>query len=79
MNLNIKVFKFPIFEKDFGKIEKKNIICVNMFCYENELAYPIYVSDQKCENCRDLLLITNENVSHYAYIKDFEKFMCNVQ
>ena len=77
MNLNIKVFKFPIFEKDFGKIEKKNIICVNMFCYENELAYPIYVSDQKFEHCRDSLLIANENVSHCAYIKDFKKFMCN--
>ena len=25
----------------------------------------------------DLLLITDENKSRYAYIKDFNKFMCN--
>ena len=41
--LEYKGIKFSISEKDFGKIEKKNIICVNMFCYENELTYPIYV------------------------------------
>ena len=25
----------------------------------------------------DLLLISNENKSHYVYIKDFNRFMCN--
>ena len=25
----------------------------------------------------DLLLITDDNKSHYVYIKDFNKFMCN--
>ena len=25
----------------------------------------------------DLLLITDENKSHYVYIKDFNRFMCN--
>ena len=25
----------------------------------------------------DLLLISNENKSHYVYIKDLNKFMCN--
>ena len=25
----------------------------------------------------DLLLIPNENKSHYVYIKDFNRFMCN--
>ena len=36
-----------------------------MFCYENKLTFPIYVSDQKFENSTDLLLVTNENKSHY--------------
>ena len=40
-----------------------------MFCYENQLSFPIYVSDQKLENSF-LLLETNENKSHYMYIKD---------
>ena len=39
------------------------------------MPFPIYISDQKLENSMDLLLIINENKSHYVYIKDFDKFM----
>ena len=46
-----------------------------MFCYENEMVFPIYVSDQKFENSMDLLLLINDNKSHYVYIKDFNTFM----
>ena len=46
-----------------------------MFCYENGLTYPIYVSDNKFSDRMDLLLIFNENKSHYVYIKDFNRFM----
>ena len=31
--------------KDFSKIEKKNDICINLFCYENSLVYPLHMSD----------------------------------
>ena len=44
---------------DFSKIEKKNNICINVFCHENKLTFPIYLSDQKFENLMDLLLITD--------------------
>ena len=37
-----------------------------MFCYENEMIFPIYVSDQKLENFMDLLLLINDNKSHYV-------------
>ena len=46
-----------------------------MFGYENELVFPIYVSDQKFENCMDLLLLINDDKSHNVYIKDFNAFM----
>ena len=39
--------------------------------------YPVYVSDQKFLDSMDLLLITDENKSHYVYIKNFKRFMCN--
>ena len=29
------------------------------------------------KDCMDLLLISNENKSHYLYIKDFNRFVCN--
>ena len=48
-----------------------------VFSYENNLTYPVYISDQKFENCMDLWLISNENKSHYVSIKDFNRFMCN--
>ena len=67
--------EFLVGEKDFSKIEKKNNICINEFCYENKLTFPIYVSDQKFENSMDLLLVIYENKSHYVYIKDFNRFM----
>ena len=46
-----------------------------MYCYENKLTFPIYVSNQKFENSMQLLLVTNEDKSHYVYIKDFDRFM----
>ena len=67
--------EFPVQEKDFSKIEVKNNICINVFGYEDELVFPIYVSDQKFEDSMDLLLLTDDDRSRYVYIKDFDRFM----
>ena len=53
----------------------KNNICINVFGYENGLVFPIYVSDQKCKDSIDLLLLIDDDKSHYVYIKDFNRFM----
>ena len=76
-NLDYEGIKFPVSKKDDCKIERQNNICINVFCYESGLTYPIYVSNQKFKDCMDLLLISNQNKSHYLYIKDFNRFMCN--
>ena len=62
-------------EKDFSKIKVKNNICINVFGYENELFFPIYVSDQKFEDSMDLLLLIDDDKSHYVYIKDLDRYM----
>ena len=62
-------------EKDFNKIEVKNNICISVFGYENELVFPIYVSDQKCKDLMDLLLLVDDDKSHHVCIKDFDRFM----
>ena len=67
--------EFPVQEKDFSKIEVKNNICINVFGYENGLVFPIYVSDQKFEDSMDLLVLNDDDKSHYVYIKDFDRFM----
>ena len=46
-----------------------------MFGYENELVFPIYVSDQKFKDSMDLLLLIDDGKSHYVYIKDLNRFM----
>ena len=58
-------------EKDFSKIEVQNNICINVFGYENELVYPIFISKQKFEDSMDLLLLYEDDKSHYVYTKDF--------
>ena len=74
-NLNYKKIEFPVQEKDFSKIEVQNNICINVFGYENELVYPIFISKQTFEDSIDLLLLIEDDKSHYVYIKDFNTFM----
>ena len=65
---------FPGWEKGFSEVEEKNSIRINVYCYENKLTFPIYISDQKFENLMDLLLVTYENKSYYVYINHFNRF-----
>ena len=74
-DLDYDKIEFPVSKEDFSKIKTKNNICINVFGYENMLSFSIYISYQKFENSMDLLLIINENKSHYVYIKDFDIFM----
>ena len=41
------------------------------------MTFSAYVSDQKFKQYIDLLMITDENKSHYVCIKDFNIFMWN--
>ena len=41
-----------------------------MFCYENNLGFPIYILNKTFENSKNLLLVTDGDKSHYVYIKD---------
>ena len=75
--LNYFDIKFNVVSKDYCRIEKQNNICINVFSYENGVVYPIYISSERFSDTMDLLLILQENKSHYVYIKDFDRFMFN--
>ena len=75
--LNYKGINFPVSKKDYYKTEVQNKICINVFCYENKVIFPFYLSDQKFNDSLDLLLISDKFKSHYVYIKDFDRFMFN--
>ena len=75
-NLNYERVGFPVREKDFRKIEKKKNICISVFCYENTLTFLIYVSGQKFKNSMDLLLVIDENKSHYVCVSKVLTDLC---
>ena len=64
-DLDYERIKFPVLKKNYCKIERQNNICINVFCYENGLNYPLYVSDQKFHNSMDLLLISEVSLRVY--------------
>ena len=37
----------PVFKNDYSRIENKNNILINVLCYENDLVYPVHISDKK--------------------------------
>ena len=47
---------------------------VNGFQYEN-IVFPLYVSKKSNEQVLNVLLISNEEKSHYVFIKDFNRLM----
>ena len=63
--------------KDIPKVEKQNNINVNIFGWENSLAFPIYISamltKEKYKKVINLLLCKN----HYVLINSFNRFMYN--
>ena len=73
--LDYEGINFPVLKKDYRSFEMQSKVCINVFCYDNKLTYPVYLSNQKFNDYMDLLLISNEFKSHYVYIKHFDRFM----
>ena len=74
-DLDYEVIEFPVSKADFSKTKKKKTVSVNVFCYENKLTYPVYLSDQEFKNCFDLFMISDENNSHFVYIKEIYTYV----
>ena len=76
-DLDYQDIKFPVSKKDDKKIEQNNNICINLFFFENGKTYLVHISKQEFKHQMDLLLINDENRSHYVYVKNFNKFIFN--
>ena len=44
-SLSYDNIKFSVRKKDYCKISVMNKININVFCYENKVIFPIYLSD----------------------------------
>ena len=68
--LNYEGIEFPVSQKHYNKIEKQNIIRINVFGYEKGQPFPIHISEEEFENQMNLLLITKNGKTYYVLIKD---------
>ena len=75
--MNYEGIEFPVSQKHYNKVEKRNSIRINVFGYENGQPFPIHISKETFEDQMNLLLITKDEKKHYVLIKDFNSFMYN--
>ena len=72
--LDYRRVNFPMKAGDYEIVEERFNISVNVFGYENKV-FPLYVSKKSNEQVLNVLLISNEEKSHYVFIKDFNRLM----
>ena len=60
--------------RDYEVVEERFNSNVNIFGYENKV-FPLYVSKKSNEQVLNALLVSNEEKSHYAFIKDFNRLV----
>ena len=75
-DLNMKGIEYPVPISKAEMFEKLNDISVNVFGFEDGEVFPLYLT--KLENGDrevDLLYITNDNGSHYCWIKSLDHFL----
>ena len=72
--LDYRGINFPTIARNYEIVEERFNIIVNVFGYENRV-FPLYVSKKSNEQVLNVLLISNEEKSHYVFIKDFNRLM----
>ena len=73
-NLNYSDIEFPLNISDYELIENRFEMNINVFGYENKV-YCLYISRKSHPQTLNLLLITQENKSHYVFVKDFNRLI----
>ena len=71
--LDYRGINFPMKARDYEIVLMYNIN-VNVFGHENKV-FLLYVSKHSNEQVLNVLLISNEEKSHYVFIKDFNRLM----
>jgi len=65
--VNYEGIDFPVKITDIPKIESKNDIRFNIFGCEGKTVYPLYISKKVCDKTCEMLLVSDENKTHYIY------------
>ena len=75
---NFKGINYPVGIKDVSKFENQNpSASINLFGLDStNNVYPLRVTKTERRDHTDLLLITQGDISHFVYIKNFEGLVC---
>ena len=76
--LDYRSINFPMEACDYEVVKERFDINVNVFGYENQV-FPLNVLKKSNEQVLNVLLISNEEISHYVFIKDFNRLMDSKQ
>ena len=76
--LNMTGVAYPTPLSDISKIERNNDISINVLGYdETDLVYPLYRTTEVKEKHVNLLLIKEDEKSHYCLIRNFSRLMAH--
>ena len=72
--LDYRGINCPMKARDYELVEERFNINVSVLGYQNKV-FPLYISKKSNEQVLNVLLISNEEKSHYVFIKDFSRLM----
>ncbi|XP_048577296.1 uncharacterized protein LOC125559738 [Nematostella vectensis] len=66
--------EFPVSLRQVDKFEKQNPYAINVYGYEGDV-YPLRISKRHEAHVINLLLISNDETSHYCWIKNMSRLL----
>jgi hypothetical protein len=84
--INMSSIEYPVKVTSFEKFENQNHVGINVYCYtkndnnddEKPFIYPIYISKKNSFTAINLLLLQNDDQSHYCLIKNFNRLNSSI-
>ncbi|MES9902420.1 MAG: hypothetical protein ABW168_07025 [Sedimenticola sp.] len=80
--INMNGIDYPVTacDRTFRKFESQNNISINVFGFEKDALFPIYITQNKeCVAEIDLLYLTRGDKSHYCCIRNLNRFLCHTK
>ncbi|XP_075227278.1 uncharacterized protein LOC142327824 [Lycorma delicatula] len=73
---DFSMLSFPTLLREIRFFEKKNNLSVNVYSLDDQKqVFPLKVCDMELEDHFDLLLLKQNDTSHYCYISDFSRLV----
>ena len=66
---------FPTTLREIDAFEKKNELAIFVFGFDGDFVFPLRRSKQRDQRVIDLLLLTEENKTHYCWIKNLNRLL----